>query len=83
MCGSPHRSRAVHGMMRDQVVVATRGLVELFVLLETAVLPRAHKGGFLQFSLAVVAREGLPATIPPLSRRSPRRENRHRGKGPI
>ena len=29
MCGSPHRSRAVHGMMRDQVVVATRGLAEL------------------------------------------------------
>ena len=29
MCGSPHSSPAVHSMMRDQVVVATRGLAEL------------------------------------------------------
>ena len=36
------------------------------MLLETVVLPRAHKGGFLQFSQAVVAQEGIPAAIPSL-----------------
>ena len=78
MCGSPHRSRAVHGMMRDQVVVATRGLAELccwrlsFFLVLT-------KEGFYNF-------HGLLSpgkAYPPLFRRYSRRENRCCGKGPM
>lgn len=40
-----------------QVVAAIRGLAQSGVLLETIVLPRAHKEGFLLFPLPVIAWE--------------------------
>ena len=76
MCGSPHSSPAVHGMMRDQVVVATRGLAESCcwrLLLFSLVLT---KEGF--YNLHRLLSPGK--AYPPLLRRYSRRENRYCGK---
>ena len=78
MCGSPHSSPAVHGMMRDQVVIATRDLAELCCWRLLFFLVRT-KEGFYHFHMMLPPGKAYP----PLFRRYSRRENRYCGKGPI
>ena len=77
MCGGPHSSPAVHGMMRDQVVVATRGLADLCCWRMLFFLVLTKEGFYYCHRLLSPGK-----AYPPLFCRYSRCEKRYFGNGP-